>query len=126
MKPFLRSLYPQFITLAENTFTSSGGKLSHPDSNVAIIIDNGVVAEGVSQRIFFGVVYDETLLLRDIPETPERTLISPVIQCGPEDVSLLKPVKIIVPHCLYVNEVEKTSISVYRCGQFADQGNSCK
>ena len=68
-------------------------------------------------------MYDETLLLRDFPETPERTLISPVIQCGPEDISLSKPVEIVLPHCLYVDEVKKTSISVYRCEKFSDQGN---
>ena len=124
MKPFVLRSYPEFITRADDTFTSSGGKLSHPDSNVAIIIDKGVVPEGVSQWFFFGVVYDETLLLRDFPETLERTLISPVIQCGPEDISLSKPVEIVLPHCLYVDEVsKKTSISVYRCGKFSDQGN---
>lgn len=72
--------------------------------------------------MFFGVVYDETMLLRDIPETPENTLISPVIQCGPENINLSKPVEIVLPHCLYVDEVKKGCISVYRCEQFSDEG----
>ena len=78
--------------------------------------------DGVSQLFFFGVVYDDTLLLRDIPETLESSLISPVIQCGPEDINLLKPVEIVLPHCLYVDEVKKTSISVYRCEKYSKEG----
>lgn len=98
--------------------------LSHPDSNVVIKIENSTISEGTPQKIFFGVFNDDTKLLRDIPETCERTLISPMIQCGPEDISLSKPVEIVLPHCLYVDEVgKKTSISVYRCGKFSDQGN---
>ena len=94
-----------------------------PNSNVRIIVDSGAVPEGINQPFFFRVVYDETLLLRDIPETPDRTLISPVIQCGPEDINLLKPVDVVVPHCLYVDEVKKESITVYRCGHYSDEGD---
>ena len=78
--------------------------------------------DGVSQPFFFGVVYDDTLLLRDIPETPERSLICPVIQCGPEDIKLLKPVDIVLPHCLYMDEVKKSSISVHRCEKYCEEG----
>ena len=104
-----------YITQAEDTFNSAGGKLTAPDSDIIINIDSGAVPEGVNQPFFFHVVYDETSLLRDIPETPDRTLISPVIQCGPENISLLKPVEIIVPHCLSMDEVKKDTVSVYRC-----------
>ena len=77
----------------------------------------------MNQRFFFRVVHDETSLLRDIPETPERTLISPVIECGPHDINLPKPVEIIVPHCLYFDEVKKESITVCRCENYSDKGN---
>lgn len=117
-------MYPQFITHAEKTFHSSGGQLSHPDSNVVINIESGTISEGNSQRIFFRVVNNDTWLLRDIPETCQRSLISPVIQCGPEDINPLKPVEIVLPHCLYVDEVKKTFISVFRCGEFSDCGKS--
>lgn len=95
-----------------------------PDSDIKINVDSGAVPEGVNQRFFFRVVYDETSLLRDIPETPNKTLISPVIQCGPEDINLLKPVEIVVPHCLYLDDVKKDTISVYRCGSYSDDGNN--
>ena len=114
--------YPQYLTRAEATFDSSGGRLTAEDSNVTINVESGAVPNGVSQQFYFGVVYDDALLLRDIPETPERSLISPVIKCGPDDIDLLKPVEIILPHCLYMDEVKKTWVSVYRCRQFSEKG----
>ena len=114
----------KYITRAETTINSSGGKLSSPDSNISIIVDSGAVREGSNQPFSFHVVYDETSLLRDIPENPDRTLISPVFHCGPDDINLLKPVEIVVPHCLYLDEVRKDSISVYRCGSYSEDGNS--
>lgn len=112
----------RYITKAEATFDNTGGKLSAPDSDVTITVDSGAVPDGVHQNFFFRVVYDETSLLRDIPETPDRTLISPVIECGPHDINLLKPVEITVPHCLYFDEIKKDSIAVYRCERYSDQG----
>ena len=109
---FSRS-YPQYLTRAEATFDSSGGKLTAEDSNVTINVESGAVPNGVSQQFYFGVVYDDTLLLRDIPEMPQWSLISPVIKCGPDDMDLLKPVEIILPHCLYKDEVKKSWVSVY-------------
>ena len=65
-------------------------------------------------------------MIRDIPETNERTLISPVIKCGPHDINPQKAMEIVVPHCLYVDEVKKGSIAVYRCEQFTNEGRlSC-
>ena len=55
---------------------------------------------------------------------PEGTLISPVVECGPHNVTLLKPVEIIVPHDLCLDEFRKDSIRVYRCEPFS-KGN-CK
>ena len=101
-----------------------GGKLSSPDSDISIIVDKGAVPEGVNQPFSFHVVYDETSLLQDIPESPDRTLISPVFYCGPENINLPKPVEIIVPHCLYLDEVKKGSISVYKCCSYSEDGNS--
>ena len=118
---FSRS-YPQYLTRAEATFDSSGGKLTAEDSNVTINVESGAVPNGVSQQFYFGVVEDDTLLLRDIPETSQRSLISPVIKCGPEDIDLLKPVEIILPHCLYMDEVKKSWVSVFRCRQFSEKG----
>ena len=119
---FYRS--PGYITEAEATFDSSGGKLFAPDSDVFITVGSGAVQEGTKQRFFFRVPKDDSTLLQDIPDMPEGTLISPVVECGPHNVTLLKPVEITVPHDLCLDEVRKDSIRVYRC-EPSSKGN-CK
>jgi len=89
------------------------------DSNVRIIVPKGAIPAGVNQPIFFGVFFDETPLLQHIPEVSDKTLISPVVECGPHDINLKKPVEIIVPHCLCLSDAKKEWISVYRCGNFS-------
>ena len=107
------ALHLKYTTQVEGLFSSTGGVLSTaPHSDVQIIIGNGAIAEGNPQRLFFNVICDETAPLQDILEG--NTLISPVIECGPHDINLLKPVEIILPHCLYLKETKKKWISVYR------------
>ncbi|RMX43554.1 hypothetical protein pdam_00010838, partial [Pocillopora damicornis] len=101
---------PGYITEAEATFDSSGGQLFATDSDVVITVRSGAVQEGTKQRFFFRVPKDDSTLLQDIPDMPEGTLISPVIECGPHSVTLLKPVEITVPHDLCLDEVRKDSI----------------
>ncbi|XP_020610357.1 netrin receptor UNC5A-like isoform X2 [Orbicella faveolata] len=111
---------PKYITKSEATFTSTGGELSEPlDSDVRIIVPRGAIPAGISQHVFFGVFSDETALMQDFSEAPDKTLISPVVECGPHDIHLSKPVEIIVPHCLCLREARKESITVYRCGNFS-------
>jgi len=122
----LPTSFPKYITRLEATFTSAGGELSAPlESDVRIIVPGSAIPAGINQSVFFGVFLDETTLLRDIPETSDRTLISPVIECGPHDIYLLEPVEIIVPHCLDLIKAKEERIIVYRCGQFSAEGNSC-
>ncbi|XP_029202600.2 uncharacterized protein [Acropora muricata] len=111
----------QFVTSACDNFDSTGGKLTHPNSDICINIEPGTFPHGKQQPIFFHVVYNDTYVIRDIPETNERTLISPVIKCGPDDINPQKAMEIVVPHCLYVDDVKKGSIAVYRCEQFTDE-----
>ena len=112
--------FPSYITNIEATFTNTGGELCAPlNSDVRIIVPSGAVPAEINQPVFFKVFSDETTLLRDIPEAPKRTLISPVVECGPHDIHLSKPVEIIVPHCLCLSEAKKESITVYRCGRFS-------
>ena len=116
----LPTSFPKYITKLEATFTNTGGELCAPlNSDVRIVVPSDAVPAGIKQPVFFGVFSDETTLLRDIPEAPNRTLISPVVECGPHDIRLLKPVEIIVPHCLCLSEAKKEWISVYRCGRFS-------
>ena len=118
---------PLFVTSAHDIFDNNGGKLTHPDSDICINIEPGTFPDGRQQPIFFHVIYDDTHVIRDIPETNKRTLISPVIKCGPEDINPHKAVEIVLPHCLYMDEVKKGSIEVYRCGQYTSEGSlSCR
>jgi len=111
---------PNYITKLEATFTSSGGELCAPmDTDDRVIVPKGAIPAGINQHVFFGVFYDETTLLRDIPEAPDKTLISPVIECGPHDIHFSKSVAIVVPHCLCLNEAKDECITVYRCGKFS-------
>ena len=104
----------------KNEFNSSGGELSAAlDSDVKICIGKGAIPTEDSQEVFYRVFYDTTKLLQDIPVEPDETLISPVIECGPHDIRLLKPLKIIIPHCLYMGKAKKEWITVYR----TDPGN---
>lgn len=110
---------PKYVTKSEAVFTSAGGELNAPfDSNVRIIIPKGAIPAGANQPVFFGVFLDEIPLLRDIPEEPNTTLISPVVECGPHDIKLSNPVEIVVPHCLCLSKAKKKWIKVYRCGNF--------
>ncbi|XP_015771235.1 PREDICTED: uncharacterized protein LOC107349564 [Acropora digitifera] len=111
-----------FVTSAHGSFDTTGGKLTDPNSDVCINIEPGTFPDGNQQPILFHVIYNDTYVIRDIPETNERTLISPVIKCGPDDINPQKTMKIVVPHCLYVDEVKKGSITVYRCEQFTNEG----
>ena len=114
---------PKHITKLEDTFTSTGGVLSAPlESDVRIVVPTGAIPAGKSQSVFFGVFLDETPLLQDIPEAPDRTLISPVIECGPHGIHLLEPAEIIVPHCLDLSKAKKEWIAVYKCAQFSVEG----
>ena len=96
------------------------------ESDVRIIVPGGAIPAGINQSIFFGVFLDETTLLQDIPDAPDKTIISPVIECGPHDIHLLQPVEIIVPHCLDLSKAKKEWITVYRCGQFSAEGNGSR
>lgn len=117
---YLSTSSPKYITKLEAKFTNTGGELcASLDSDVRIIVPSGAVPVGMSQPLFFGVFSDETSLLQDIPEALDKTLISPVVECGPHKIHFLKPVEIIVPHCLCLTEANKESITVYRCGTFS-------
>ena len=119
----LPSSFPKQITKVEATFSNAGGELSAPlESDIRIIVPSGAIPSGSNQNIFFSVFSEETILLRDIPETPDNTLISPVVECGPHDIHLSKAVEIIVPHCLCDAKME--CITVYRCGVFLSQGTN--
>ena len=115
-----RPSFPKCVTKLEATFTSNGGELSAPfDSDVRIIVPKGAIPAGMNQPVFFRVFLEERPLLQNIPEASDKTLISPLIECGPHDIRFLKPVEIIVPHCLCLGDAKREWIAVYRCGKFS-------
>ena len=115
--------FPKYITKVEATFTNTGGEVSAPlESDIRIVVPSDAIPAGISQDIFFGVFSEETILLRDVPEAPDKTLISPLVECGPHDIHLSKPVEIIVPHCLCLSDAKMEWITVYRCVHFPAQG----
>ena len=101
------------------TFTHKGGRLTNVISGVEIEIPEGAIPKGQKQRLWFDVVqsvYDpreEEEMQRSLSssasgdtksenhERKDRKVeLSPVILVGPCDASLIRPIKIKLPHCL--------------------------
>lgn len=40
-------------------------------------------------------------------------MLSPVVQCGPPDLTFAKPLILSLPHCAVIDTPEKWSISIY-------------
>ena len=86
-------------------------------------VDPGTIPDEVQQKLYYRVIYDARPLFQDFLEGRDGTLISPVFECGPSDVQLKKPVEIIVPHCLCLDETRKAVVTVLRCASsFSDKG----
>ncbi|KAG8144855.1 hypothetical protein E2320_013264 [Naja naja] len=69
------------IATARGVFNSNGGVLSSIETGVSIIIPQGAIPEGIEQEIYF------------------KTLLSPLVMCGPHGLKFLKPVELRLPHC---------------------------
>ena len=101
------------------TFTHKGGRLTNVISGVKIEIPEGAIPKGRKQRLWFDIVqsvYDpreEDEMQRSLSssasgdtksENHERrdrkVELSPMILVGPCDASLVRPIKIKLPHCL--------------------------
>ena len=101
------------------TFTHKGGRLTNVISGVEIEIPEGAIPKGRKQRLWFDVVqsvYDpreEEEMQRSLSssasgdtksenhERKDRKVeLSPMILVGPCDASLIRPIKIKLPHCL--------------------------
>ena len=100
----LPSSFPKYIT-------KICGELSAPlESDIRTIVPSGAIPTGKDQDVVFGVLSEEKILLRDIPETPGKVLISPVAERGPHDIHLSKLVEIIVSHCRCLSDAKKDYI----------------
>ena len=43
----------------------------------------------------------------------KETVLSPVVQCGPPDITFAKPLILSLPHCAVIDTPEKWTISIY-------------
>jgi leucine-rich repeat transmembrane protein FLRT len=85
--------------LVWSTVTSSGGRITLPDSGVSMTIPEGAVRQGQTVDIYLAVSRDD----KDRPKLSDvQTLLSAVIVCGPASVRLDKPVVLTFPHCASV------------------------
>ncbi|XP_070545067.1 netrin receptor UNC5C-like isoform X2 [Ptychodera flava] len=86
-----------------------GGRLTVPDTGVSALIAEGALLKGQSEEIYIAVCREE----RDRPKlSPKQTILSPIIMCGPRNMSFKKPVIIQFPHCAKLDDEEWT-YSIY-------------
>ena len=77
--------------------TSSGARITLPESNISLTVPEGAIGPGQTQDVFISVIHDT----KSFPDLqPGQTLLSPVIICGPHQASkkLKKPVILSFPH----------------------------
>lgn len=99
-------------TYASGTFTHKGGMLTSAGSGVQIEIPEGAIARGKTQQVWFAVCQEiEGLNMNTIDSKMQsnsrmfeqgrnRIEITPRVLVGPSGVTFLKPIKIIIPHCI--------------------------
>ena len=106
-------------------FSSEGGTLTDEGTGVEVLIPKGAVQKGRTQKIWFKVVQNTVAdvmdnhhhrrggsdslvgslelsddLLQDKKKKDRLVDLGPTVLVGPNDVSLLKPLKVRIPHCL--------------------------
>ncbi|OQR79358.1 netrin receptor UNC5B-like, partial [Tropilaelaps mercedesae] len=85
----------------------AGGRISLPHLGVSMTVPPGAIKKG-KYDMFVAVLKED----RDRPGfTEEQTVLSPVVQCGPSVVPLVRPVILTFGHCAET-PAEKWSISV--------------
>ena len=94
------------------TFTYKGGMLTSAGSGVQIEIPEGAIARGKTQQLWFAVCQEiEGLDMNSIDNRMQsnsrmfeqgrnRIEVTPRVLVGPKGVTFLKPIKIIIPHCI--------------------------
>jgi len=99
-------------TYSSGTFTHKGGMLTSAGSGVQIEIPEGAIARGKTQQIWFAVCQEiEGLNMNTIDSRMQsnsrmfeqgrnRIEVTPRVLVGPSGVTFLKPIRIIIPHCI--------------------------
>ena len=94
------------------TFTHKGGVLTSAGSGVQIEIPEGAIARGKAQQVWFAVCQEiEGFNMNSIDSRMQsnsrmfeqgrnRIEVTPRVLVGPKGVQFLKPIRIIIPHCI--------------------------
>ena len=97
---------------ASGTFTHKGGMLTSAGSGVQIEIPEGAIARGKTQQLWFAVCQEiEGFNMNSIDSRMQsnsrmfeqgrnRIEVTPRVLVGPKGVQFLKPIRIIIPHCI--------------------------
>ena len=97
---------------SSGTFTHKGGVLTSVGSGVQIEIPEGAIPRGKIQQLWFAVCQEiEGLNMNTIDSRTQsnsrmfeqgrnRIEVTPRVLVGPKDVTFLKPIKVIIPHCV--------------------------
>ncbi|XP_046664969.1 netrin receptor UNC5C-like isoform X2 [Homalodisca vitripennis] len=82
--------------VGSSLITSTGGRISLPESGVSLYIPEGSMPKGSKEQIYVSVLRDD----RHRPKLSDgMTQLSPVVLCGPASVALNKPVVLNIQHC---------------------------
>ncbi|PSN47953.1 Netrin receptor UNC5C, partial [Blattella germanica] len=82
--------------IASATVTSTGARLSLPESGITLSIPEGALSRGQREEVFVAVLRED----RHRPKLSDRqTQLSPVVMCGPTGVTFKKPVIVNFHHC---------------------------
>ncbi|XP_069705153.1 netrin receptor UNC5C-like isoform X2 [Periplaneta americana] len=82
--------------IASATVTSAGARLSLPESGISLNVPEGALVRGQREDIFIAVLRED----RHRPKLSDRqTQLSPVVICGPSNVTFKKPVIVNFHHC---------------------------
>ncbi|GIY77672.1 netrin receptor UNC5C [Caerostris darwini] len=89
--------------------TKAGGRITLPDTGISLTIPRGAIRKG-SVSLYLALLRDD----KDRPNLSDKeTILSPVVQCGPPDLSFTKPLILSLPHCGVVDTPEKWTISIF-------------
>jgi len=97
---------------ASGMFTHKGGMLTSSGSGVQIEIPEGAIARGKTQQVWFAVCQEIEGFSMDTVDSRiqsnsrmfeqgrNRIEVTPRVLVGPTNATFLKPIKIIIPHCV--------------------------
>ncbi|KAG8177513.1 hypothetical protein JTE90_026859 [Oedothorax gibbosus] len=89
--------------------TKAGGRITIPDTGISLTIPRGAIRKG-SVSLYLAVLKDD----KDRPNLSDKeTILSPIVQCGPPDLTFSKPLILSLPHCAVVDSPDKWTISIF-------------